>query len=105
MTLIGISGGDAKSKGKFIRKHELSVLLLSDSDFSVARSFACYGEKKFMGKTFDGIIRTTFVLGEQKQVLAVLSDMKPEAHVEAALRFIEQQKSNISSPAAKASGS
>jgi len=62
ITVLGISGGDEKSKQKFCDKYGLKVRLLSDSDFSVCKKYGVYGEKKFMGKLFKGIRRTSFII-------------------------------------------
>lgn len=86
--LVGISGGDDKSKEKFCNKHNLEVLLLSDTDFSVAKSFDAYGEKSFMGKKFQGIHRVTFVIDKNKKIIKVYEKVKPEGHAEEVIEFL-----------------
>ena len=70
-TVLGISGGDQKSKTTFCKKHKLAVTLLSDGDFSVAKKYGVFGEKSFMGRKFMGIFRTTFLLDKNKKVIKV----------------------------------
>lgn len=93
-TVIGISGGDDKSKEKFCKKHDLSVLLLSDPDFEVAKSFGAYGKKQFMGKTFDGIFRKTFILDRNLNIIHVFEDVSAQGHAQEVLSFIEASKKN-----------
>lgn len=80
VTVIGISGGDDKTKEKFCRKEKLSVTLLSDTDFSVAKKYGAYGEKTFMGKKFLGIFRSTFLLDAEKKIIKVYEKVSPETH-------------------------
>ena len=88
-TVIGISGGDEKSKTKFCTKHKLRTTLLSDSDFSVSKKYGVYGTKKFMGKTFQGIRRATFVLDENRKIVKVFDKVKPLGHSKEVLSTIQ----------------
>ncbi|MCB0355043.1 MAG: thioredoxin-dependent thiol peroxidase, partial [Bdellovibrionales bacterium] len=76
-TVVGLSGGDTTSKHKFCSKYNLKVRLVADEDFAVAKKYGVFGKKSFMGKTFDGIHRTTFVLDRNKKILKVFSKVKP----------------------------
>lgn len=90
VALIGISGGDAKSKQKFCDKQGLDeLLLLSDSDFALAKDCGVFGEKKFMGRAYQGIFRTTFVVDKKGKVLKVFENVKPEEHPQEVLEFIK----------------
>ena len=86
--VIGISGGDEKSKTKFCEKNKLKNLLLSDTDYAVAKKFGVYGQKSFMGKKFLGIQRCTFVLDEKKKIIKVFDKVKPKEHAKEVLSFI-----------------
>ena len=86
--VIGISGGDEKSKTKFCEKNKLTNLLLSDTDYAVAKKFGVYGQKSFMGKKFLGIQRCTFVLDEKKKIIKVFDKVKPKEHAKEVLSFI-----------------
>jgi peroxiredoxin Q/BCP len=88
--VVGISGGDAKSKAKFCAKHSLEVSLVSDSDFEVSQAYGAYGEKKFMGRTFNGIHRKTFIVDSRGVVAHVFSKVKPEGHAEEDLGGIDE---------------
>ena len=90
--ILGISGGDEKTKKKFCQKQELSLVLLSDTDFSVSKKYEVYGEKNFMGKTFDGIHRQTFILDKERRIIKRFSKVSPKGHPEEVLEFIKNHK-------------
>lgn len=94
--IVGISGGTDKTKGKFCAKHELEVLLLSDPDFSVAKAYGVFGPKKFMGRTYEGIARQTFVLGApnavgERTVIKHFTAVTPATHVAEVREFLVGQ--------------
>ena len=92
--VIGISGGTDKTKASFCKKQELCVTLLSDPDFSTAKSYGVFGPKTFMGRSYEGISRHTFILGAadsdgRRSVLKYFTEVSPAKHipeVEEALR-------------------
>lgn len=86
--VVGISGGDEKSKTKFCEKHKLNVLLLSDPEFSVSKAYNAYGQKKFMGRNFQGIFRSTFVLNKKREIIKVFEQVKAAGHAEEVLKFV-----------------
>lgn len=89
--VIGISGGDEKSKTKFCAKEKLSVLLLSDPDYVVATRYGSYGEKSFMGRTYMGILRNTFILDRNKRIAHIIESVKPPGHAKEVLGWIKAQ--------------
>ncbi|WP_374400745.1 thioredoxin-dependent thiol peroxidase [Flavobacterium sp.] len=78
--LLGVSADSAKAQSKFIEKYELPFPLLADEDKSVIQAFGVWGPKKFMGKEYNGIHRTTFVIDENGIIEEVISDVKTKAH-------------------------
>ena len=78
--LLGVSADSAKAQVKFIEKYDLPFPLLADEDKSVIQAFGVWGPKKFMGKEYDGIHRTTFVIDENGIIEEVISDVKTKAH-------------------------
>jgi thioredoxin-dependent peroxiredoxin len=88
ISVIGISGGDEKSKTLFCKKNRLKTILLSDTDFAVAKKYGVYGEKKFMGRTYLGIHRITFILNKQLKLVKVFDQVAPETHAKEILEFI-----------------
>ncbi|MBT4445919.1 thioredoxin-dependent thiol peroxidase [archaeon] len=90
VAIIGISGGDQKSKTKFCEKHDLKLTLLSDPEFKVAEDFGSYGQKMFMGRTFLGIRRDTYLLDEEKKVIKIYRKVKAGKHVAELLDDIKE---------------
>ncbi|MFW6387854.1 MAG: thioredoxin-dependent thiol peroxidase, partial [bacterium] len=78
--LFGISADTTESHTKFREKYDLPFPLLSDKDASVARSYGVWGKKKMFGKTYEGIQRSTFVIGPDGVVQKVFPKVKPEEH-------------------------
>ena len=78
--LLGVSADNAKAQLKFVEKYDLPFPLLADEDKSVIQTFGVWGPKKFMGKEYDGIHRTTFVIDETGIIEDVISDVKTKAH-------------------------
>lgn len=72
-TVIGISPDDEKRHQKFIDKHTLPFTLLADSDKLLANAFGVWGPKKFMGREYDGIHRTTFLVDETGKISHVIT--------------------------------
>lgn len=87
--IIGISADDEKRHLKFIDKHELPFHLLADVDKKVINAYQVWGPKKFMGREFDGIHRTTFVIDGKGIIEAVFKKVKTKAHTEQILEELE----------------
>ena len=88
--VVGVSGGDEKTKAKFCAKYSLTVPLVSDTNFKVAKSYGAYGTKKFMGRTFQGIFRKTFLLDKAGKIARIFDTVKPEGHAEEVLAAIDE---------------
>jgi thioredoxin-dependent peroxiredoxin len=86
--VIGISPDTIQSHGKFKGKYGLPFALLSDPDHCVAEMFGAWGEKKNYGKTYMGIIRSTFVIDEQGKIIKVFPSVKPENHSKQVLEVL-----------------
>ena len=80
--VLGVSADDEKRHTKFIEKYELPFHLLADTEKEVINAFGVWGPKKFMGRTFDGIHRTTFVIDEEGVIDEVITKVKTKAHAE-----------------------
>ena len=79
--VFGVSIDPIKSHEKFIRKHNLPFPILSDEDHKIAESYGVWVEKSMYGKTYFGTERTTFVIGPDGKIVAVLPKVKPEEHL------------------------
>jgi peroxiredoxin Q/BCP len=86
--VVGISGGTNETKAKFCSKLNLTVTLLSDTDFSVAKAYGVFGPKKYMGKTYEGIFRHTFVLDKSRKIIKHFTEVSLENHVPEVKAFV-----------------
>jgi peroxiredoxin Q/BCP len=80
--VIGISADPVEKHAKFRDKYQLPFILLSDPEMQVIKEFGAAGEKKMYGKSFFGILRSTFILDSQNRVTHVFPKVKPEGHAE-----------------------
>ncbi len=78
--ILGVSPDSGKSHTKFIDKFQLPFTLLSDTDHEVCLSYGVWGRKKFMGREYDGVFRTTFVINPAGIVVKVFENVKPDGH-------------------------
>jgi thioredoxin-dependent peroxiredoxin len=80
--VLGVSPDGAASHVKFRKKYELPFSLLADPDHEVAERYGVWGEKKYMGRTYLGVNRSTFVIGADGTVTKVMHDVKPATHAD-----------------------
>jgi len=80
--ILGVSADSAKRQSNFKKKYTFQYPLLADEDKAVIEAFGVWGPKKFMGKVYDGIHRTTFVIDENGIIEDVISKVKTKAHSE-----------------------
>ena len=88
--VLGISIDSEASHKKFAAKYKLPFTLLADPDHSIADAYGVYGEKKFMGRTYLGVKRVTFLIDEKGKVKKVFEKVKPEEHARDVLEAFEQ---------------
>lgn len=80
--ILGVSCDDEKSHLKFIKKHKLPFRLIADTEKKMVKDFGVWGSKKFMGREFDGIWRTTFVIDEKGRIEKVIGEVETANHTE-----------------------
>jgi peroxiredoxin Q/BCP len=78
--VLGVSVDSEASHKKFTAKYKLPFTLLADPDHSIADAYGVYGEKKFMGRTYMGVKRITFLIDEKGKIKKVFEKVKPEEH-------------------------
>ena len=78
--ILGVSADSQKRQQNFKNKQELPFPLLADEDKEVINAFEVWGPKKFMGKEYDGIHRTTFVIDEKGLITEVITKVKTKDH-------------------------
>lgn len=80
--ILGVSADSAKRQSNFKDKYDFPYPLLADENKEVIKAFGVWGEKKFMGRTFDGIHRVTFVIDENAIIEKVIEKVKAKIHTE-----------------------
>ncbi len=83
--ILGVSTDSLRSHEKFREKYGLSFPLLSDPDHHVAEQYGVWQQRKFMGREYMGVARTTFVIGEDGRIRAVFPQVKVEGHADQVL--------------------
>lgn len=78
--ILGISPDSVTSHKKFKDKFKLPFPLLADEQHAVSEAYSVWGKKKFMGKEYLGVLRTTFVIDEKGIVTHIFEDVKPSQH-------------------------
>jgi len=78
--ILGVSADSEKAQLKFKEKFSFQYPLLADEEKSIIQAFGVWGPKKFMGKEYDGIHRTTFIIDENGIIEEVITDVKTKAH-------------------------
>ena len=86
--VIGISGDSEKSHHNFKQKHNLPFYLLSDPERRVIEQYGALGEKKMYGKTYMGIIRSTYIIDEVGRIARVYPKVKPAEHATEVLQAL-----------------
>ena len=92
VVVLGISPDLPKKLAQFVEKKALNFTLLSDADHQVAEAFGVWGEKKFMGRTYDGIHRISFLVNEQGVIEQVFDKFKTSEHHQMVVDFVKGTK-------------
>ena len=87
--VLGISKDNIKSHHKFKNKFKIKFGLLSDEKIDVIKKYKVWGKKKFMGREFMGIIRSTFLIDKKGKVLKIWKNVKVKNHVKEVLHTLE----------------
>jgi thioredoxin-dependent peroxiredoxin len=86
--IIGISPDSEKSHKKFVQKYDLPFTLLADPDHAVCEAYGVWGRKKSFGREYEGVFRTTFVIGPDGTIKRVFANVKPEEHSQEVLEEV-----------------
>ena len=87
--VLGVSPDTVKKHVKFKDKYDLPFTLLADPEHELAERYGVWGEKKFMGRTYMGVSRTTFVIGRDGAVVKLMENVKPATHADDVLAALE----------------
>ena len=88
--VLGVSPDPVARLGKFIDKEGLNFTLLSDEDHAVAEKYGAWGLKKFMGREFMGILRSTFIIGRDGRLKHVMDKVRTKTHHDDVLALIRE---------------
>lgn len=91
VVVLGISPDLPKKLAQFVEKKELNFTLLSDPDHKIAEAFGVWGKKKFLGKTYDGIHRISFLINEQGLIEQVFDKFKTGEHHQMIVDYVRGQ--------------
>ena len=86
--VLGVSPDSVASHVKFRDKYDLPFTLLADPDHEVAERYGVWGEKKYMGRTYMGVKRSTFVIGPDGTIAKVIHNVKPATHADDVLAVL-----------------
>ena len=78
--IIGVSADSEKSHRNFIKKFDLPFTLISDVDKKVIKAYGAWGKKQMYGRTYEGILRMSFVISEEGKIEKVIRDVKTNDH-------------------------
>lgn len=90
VTVFGISADSVKSHKKFAEKYELPFILLADEGKEVVNAYGVWGKKKFMGREYDGISRTSFLIASDGTIAKVYENVKAATHADLVLEDLKQ---------------
>ena len=88
--ILGVSPDSEKSHAKFASKHQLPFTLLVDEDHKICEAYGVWGRKKFMGREYDGVFRTTFLIDKTGNIAKVFEGVKPAVHSEEVLQALAE---------------
>jgi thioredoxin-dependent peroxiredoxin len=91
VTILGVSPDTPKSHAKFKAKFGLPFPLLADIDHKICDLYGVWGRKKMMGREYDGVLRTTFIIDPQGKIAQVFENVKPAEH---SVEVLEALKTN-----------
>lgn len=86
IVVLGVSPDSESSHTKFSKKYNLPFQLLADPDHKIADSYGAYGDKKFMGKEYKGVLRKTFLIDEEGRIVKVFDKVNVSEHADEVLQ-------------------
>ena len=90
VTILGVSPDSPKKHTKFKEKYNLPFTLLADTEHAVCELYGVWGRKKFMGREYDGVFRTTYLISADGVILQVFEKVKPDGHSAEILQALEK---------------
>jgi peroxiredoxin Q/BCP len=91
--ILGVSPDSPKKHTSFIEKKKLSIMLLADEDKSLCEDYGVWQLKKFMGREYMGVVRSTFIISPEGEIMAVWEKVKVKGHVDAVKEKLKELQS------------
>ena len=88
--VLGVSPDPVAKLGRFIEKQQLNFTLLSDEDHAVTEKYGAWDLKKFMGREFMGVLRTTFIIGKDGRIKHVMNKVRTKSHHDDVIALITE---------------
>ncbi|WFU03560.1 peroxiredoxin [Rhizobium sp. CB3171] len=88
--VLGMSPDSVRSHDKFVKKHALSVPLASDEEKTAAEAYGVWREKSMYGRTYMGVVRSTFLIGADGRIVKIWSKVKVAGHAEEVLAAVQE---------------
>ena len=88
--MVGVSPDSVKSHCQFQKKQKLSVELLSNERKAILKKYKVWGKKKFMGREYMGVLRTTFLIDPQRKIIHIWKNVKVKGHAEEVLKELKK---------------
>ena len=96
--ILGISKDNLKSHNKFRDKYKIKFDLLADEEIKVLKKYKVWSKKKFMGREFMGIVRTTFLIDKKGKIIKIWSNVKVKDHAKEVLETLQKIVKNKKGP-------
>lgn len=90
VTILGVSPDSVRSHAKFKKKYNLPYTLLADTETAVCQLYDVWGLKKFMGRDYMGVFRTTFLINQEGKIVKVFENVKPDGHSQEILAALKE---------------
>ncbi|MEH6583618.1 MAG: thioredoxin-dependent thiol peroxidase [Halioglobus sp.] len=88
--VLGVSPDPFPRLGRFMEKQDLNFTLLSDEDHAITEKYGCWDLKKFMGREFMGVLRTTFLIGKDGRLKHVMNKVKTKSHHDDVMDLVKE---------------
>ena len=92
VVILGVSKDSVDSHKKFAEKYHLNFPILSDESKEIIQAYGAWGTKKFLGKTFVGVLRKTFLIGPKGEIKKVYENVNPTVHAGNIIRDVQSLK-------------
>lgn len=93
--VLGVSADDVASHEGFAGEYSLPFPLLSDTDNQVAKRYGSYGEKQLYGKTYEGVLRSTFIISPEGKIAEAMYNVKAAGHAERVAKKLGALRANV----------